>query len=47
MANEPAVKESAADYQAHLRNYSGFVQMFKYGAIATLLIALFVVWLIS
>lgn len=47
MANEPAAKESGADFQAHLRNYSGFVQMFKYGAIATLLIALFVVWLIS
>ena len=47
MANEPAAKQPTADYQAHLRNYSGFVQMFKYGAIASLLIALFVVWLIS
>jgi hypothetical protein len=47
MANEPAAKQPAADYQAHLRNYSGFVQMFKYGAIGALLIALFVVWLIS
>ncbi|MEO8176431.1 MAG: aa3-type cytochrome c oxidase subunit IV [Sphingomicrobium sp.] len=47
MANEPATKESAEDYQAHLRDFTGFTHWFKYTAVAALVIALFVVWLIS
>ena len=47
MANEPATNESPADYQAHLRDYSGFIKISKWSAIASLIIALFVVWLIS
>ena len=47
MANEPATKDSPADYQAHLRNYSGFTKIAKWSAIASLIIALIVVWLIS
>ena len=47
MANEPATKESPADYQAHLRDYSGFTKILKWSALASLITALIVVWLIS
>ncbi len=47
MANEPATKESPEDYREHMRDYSGFTHLLKYTALAALLIALFVIWLIS
>ena len=47
MANERATKEPPEDYQAHLRDYSGFTHILKYTAIAAFLIAFIVIWLIS
>jgi hypothetical protein len=47
MANEPATKELPQDYQAHLRDYSGFTKILKWSALAALITGLIVVWLIS
>ena len=35
------------DYPAHERNYSGFLKLFKYGAIATAIIGLIVIYIIA
>ena len=35
------------DYPAHERNYSGFIKLFKYGAVATFMIAMIVIYIIS
>ncbi len=47
MAIEPATEQTPEDYKAHLHDYSEFIHLIKYGAIAALVTALFVVWLIS
>lgn len=47
MADEPATKQSSADFQAHMRDYSGFTHLAKYSAIIFFVIALIVMWLIS
>ena len=48
MAIEPATDEAKAqDFQAHVRGYSEFVRLFKYGAIVSLVTALIVMMLIS
>ena len=35
------------DYPAHERNYSGFLKLFKYGAAASAIVALIVIYIIS
>ena len=35
------------DYPAHVRNYVGFIKLFKYGAIVTAFIAAVVIYIIS
>ena len=35
------------DYPAHERNYSGFLRLFKYGAIATAIVAAVVLYTIA
>ena len=35
------------DYPAHERNYSGFLGLFKYGAIATAIVAAIVIYVIA
>ena len=47
MADEPATKQSTAEFQAHMRDYSGFTHLAKYTAIIAFVIALVVMWLIS
>jgi hypothetical protein len=47
MADEPATKQSTADFQAHMRDYSGFTHLAKYTAIIAFVVALIVMWLIS
>jgi hypothetical protein len=37
----------ADDYQAHFRDYSGFIRLFKYLAIFAFVMALFVMFIIS
>lgn len=48
MAIEPATdKAESEDFKAHVRDYSEFVRLLKYGAIASLVTAFFVMFLIS
>ena len=48
MAAEPATNEPVVqDMQAHVRDYTGFVKLFTYGAIATFAIAMIVIFIIS
>ena len=48
MAVEPATNEAPTqDMQAHIRDYSGFIKLFKYGAIISIIIAFAVMFLIS
>ena len=35
------------DYPAHERNYSGFIKLFKWGTIASAIIAVIVVFIIA
>jgi hypothetical protein len=35
------------DYPAHERNYSGFLRLFKYGALATGIVAAVVLYIIA
>ena len=35
------------DYPAHERDYSGFIKLFKYGAIASFIVAMIVIYIIS
>ena len=48
MAANSANKDPVAqDMQAHKRDYSGFVKLFTYGAIATFTIAILVLFIIA
>lgn len=48
MAAERASKEAKTnDFEAHIRDYSGFTKLFTYGAAICLAIALFVIMIIS
>lgn len=48
MAVEPADQEmSSQDMQAHVRDYSGFTTLLKWGAIVSFITALIVMFLIS
>ncbi len=48
MAAQRASKEAKPDdFEAHVRDYSGFTKLFTYGAIACLAIGLFVIMIIS
>ena len=48
MAAEPATNNPVTqDMQAHRRDYSGFVKLFTYGAIASFLIGITVVFIIA
>lgn len=48
MAIEPATEEAQGhDFEAHARDYSGFIRLFKYTAIAALVTALLVMMIIS
>ena len=48
MAVEPATNEAQPeDFEAHVRDYSGFIKLFKYGAIISLITGFIVILLIS
>jgi len=48
MAVEPAKNETATqDMQAHVRDYAGFTQLFLYGAIASFVIGIVVLFIIA
>ena len=48
MAVEPANNEIAKqDMQAHVRDYAGFTQLFTYGAIASFVIGIVVLFIIA
>jgi hypothetical protein len=48
MAVEPATNETQAqDMQAHVRDYSGFIKLFKYGAIASFITGMLVMFIIA
>ena len=48
MANDGATERSRPDdFDAHVRDYSGFTRMFKWLAIVSFLTALFVMFIIS
>jgi hypothetical protein len=48
MAIEPASDHSQSDdFQAHVRDYSGFIRMFKWLAIISFITAIFVMIIIS
>lgn len=47
MAVEPVNGERQPEMQAHVRDYSAFIRMFKYGAVASFLIAMLVLVIIS
>ena len=48
MAVEPTQGEGRMeDFEDHVRDYSGFIKLFTYGAIASLVIAFIVVLIIS
>ena len=48
MAVEPASDQvQSDDLQAHVRDYSGFIKLFKYGAIVSFITAMVVMMLIS
>ena len=48
MAVEPANEQSpTGDFQAHARDYSGFIKLFKWGAIISFVTAMVVLIIIS
>jgi hypothetical protein len=47
MAEKAHPTATEMDYPAHERNYSGFLKLFKYGAAATAVVALIVIYIIS
>ena len=48
MAIEPATDQSRTDdFDAHVRDYSGFIKMFKWLAIISFITAIFVMFIIS
>ena len=48
MAVEPATHETASqDMAAHVRDYSGFIKLFKWGAIISFITGIVVMFLIS
>ncbi|MFL6733849.1 MAG: aa3-type cytochrome c oxidase subunit IV [Sphingomicrobium sp.] len=48
MALEPTTNEHAnGDLQAHVRDYSGFTYMLKWGAIVSFIVAMLVLVIIS
>jgi hypothetical protein len=48
MAVEPATNQAQSqDLEAHVRDYSGFIKLFKYGAIFSFITAMVVMIIIS
>lgn len=47
MAVEPATTDHSAEIGVHARDYLGFARLFKYGAIATFIIAMLILFIIS
>ena len=48
MAVEPVNEQSPADdFQSHARDYSGFIKLFKWGAIISFVTAMVVLMIIS
>ena len=47
MAAEPATTEHSQQIEAHARDYSGFVRLFKWGAILSFITAMVVIFIIS
>ena len=48
MAVEPAEhQETSQDMQAHIRDYTGFINLFLYGAIASFVIGIIVLFIIA
>ncbi|MEO5972179.1 MAG: hypothetical protein ABIP91_02295 [Sphingomicrobium sp.] len=47
MVVEPATTDHSAEIEVHARDYSGFTRLIKYAAIATFIIAMLVILIIS
>ena len=48
MAVEPATDQAQSEHmEAHVRDYSGFIKLFKYGAIVSFITAMVVMMIIS
>lgn len=47
MAEQAHPTVTEMDYPAHERNYSGFLKLLKYGAAASAIVALIVIYIIS
>ena len=47
MADEAHPTATEMDYPAHERNYSGFLTLFKYGAILCFIVAIVVMYIIA
>lgn len=48
MAVEHATTDSGnADFEAHVRNYAGFIRLFKWGAILAFISAMLIIFIIS
>jgi len=47
MAVDQANKDSASDFEAHVRNYAGFTRLFKWGAIMVFAATMVIIFIIS
>jgi len=47
MAVEPATTDHSAEIANHARDYSGFIKLFKYGAIISFVTAMIILVIIS
>lgn len=47
MTDKVAHTATEMDYPAHQRNYSGFINLFKYGAIFVAIVAAIVIYIIA
>jgi hypothetical protein len=47
MAVDQANKDSASDFEAHARNYAGFTQLLKWGAILSFVATMIILFIIA
>ena len=47
MAVDQTNKDSAGDFEAHVRNYAGFTRLFKWGAIISFVATMLILFIIS
>jgi hypothetical protein len=46
-ANQAHPTATEMDYPAHERNYSGFIKLFKYGAVVSFIVGMIVIYIIA